>query len=58
MPNTTHERSEDALADGIADFWQKLDSDASKNLNAEEKKNESLILEWAGKLSKILQGKK
>lgn len=51
-------RIEDSLADGIADLWGEIDKKAASQKDAETKKNEALILEWAGKLAAILKGEK
>ena len=50
-------RAEDDLADAIASAWGELEASAAKEDNAEKRKSEALILEWAGKLAAILRGK-
>ena len=52
------ERSDDALADSIAELWQQIDARAAAENNEETRKAEELILSWAGKLAEILKGPK
>ena len=47
---------EDELATSIADGWLELEKKAEAGKDAETRKAEATILEWAAKLEDILKG--
>ena len=49
-------RIEDSLAEWIAELWKDISDKAEAEKNAENQKDEDLLLEWAKKLASILKG--
>ena len=49
-------RIEDSLAELIAELWKDISDKAEAEKNAENQKDEDLLLEWAKKLASILKG--
>ena len=47
---------EESLAESIADGWFEIEKKAAAESSEEIRKSEDLLLEWAAKLSTILNG--